>query len=181
MFGILSRYWWVLVARGLIAILFGILAFVLPEATGRALVIAFGVFAAADGVLAFFAGFTSIGEDSSWWVLALHGLLGIGIGLLTLFRPGITAIALIAYVAFWAIFVGTLQLVAAIRLRRAISGEFWLALGGVLAILFGALVLFRPMEGALVVVWMLGAFALAYGTMLLAAGVRVHQLRRLAP
>jgi uncharacterized membrane protein HdeD (DUF308 family) len=181
MFSILSRYWWVLVARGLLAILFGVLAFVLPGATAGALVLAFGIFAAADGVLAFFAGFSSIGETSSWWILVLHGLLGIGIGVLTLFHPGITAMALLAYVALWAMLVGALQVVAAIQLRRVISGEFWLALGGLLGILFGALILARPMEGALAVIWMVGVFALAYGTMLLAGGIRVRRMRRMAP
>jgi uncharacterized membrane protein HdeD (DUF308 family) len=180
MFSMLSRYWWVLVVRGLIAILFGVLAFVLPGATGGALVIAFGIFAAVDGVLAFFAGFSSIGEDSSWWVLVLHGLLGIGIGVLTMFHPGITAMALVAYVAFWAIFVGTLQLVASIRLRRVISGELWLAIGGLLGILFGVLILLRPMEGALAVIRMIGMFALAYGIMLIAGGIRVYRMRRIA-
>ena len=181
MFSILSRYWWVLVARGLLAILFGVLALVLPGATGGALVYAFGVFAAVDGVFAFFAGFSSIGETSSWWVLVLHGLLGIGIGVLTLFHPGITAMALVVYVALWAILVGVLQLVAAVQLRRVISGEFWLALGGLLGILFGILILLRPVVGALAVIWIVGVFALAYGTMLLAAGIRVRQMRRIAP
>ncbi len=177
---LLSRYWWVLVARGLIAVLFGILAVSLPVTTTGALVLVFGAFSAVDGVFAFFSGFSSIGKSSSWWVMVLHGLVGIGVGGLTLIRPDITAMALLIYIAIWAILIGGLQVFASIRLRREISGEFWLGLGGLLGILFGVSVLLRPAEGALAVVWMIGVFAIAYGITLLVSGIKVHRLARAA-
>ena len=180
MFRLLSRYWWVLVARGLIAILFGILAVSLPVSTAGALVLVFGAFAAVDGVFALFSGFSSIGSSSSWWVMVLHGLVGIAIAGLTLIRPDITAMALLVYIAVWAILIGGLQVFASIRLRREISGVFWLGLGGLLGILFGVVALLRPAQAALTVVWMIGVFAIAYGIVLLVSGIKVHRLARTA-
>jgi uncharacterized membrane protein HdeD (DUF308 family) len=137
MFALLSRYWWVLVVRGAMAIVLGIFAFVWPQETIAALVLIFGAIALVDGTLAVVASIAGRSLTPYWWVLLVQGLLGIAVGVLTLLNPVITAVALLIYIAVWVIGMGVLQVAAAVTLRREISGEWWLALGGLQA--FGAL------------------------------------------
>lgn len=176
MFRLLSRYWWVLVARGLIAILFGILAFTLPMETVAALVLVFGACALADGIFSIGMALAGRKISADWWVLLLQGVLGIGIGALTLFNPAITAMALLVNIAVWAVVLGVLQVSAAIKLRHEITGEWWLALGGLAGVAFGILILLRPAEGALAVLSIIAAFAIVWGVMLLIGGFGIHRL-----
>jgi uncharacterized membrane protein HdeD (DUF308 family) len=178
MFMFLSRYWWVLVVRGIIAILFGVFAFTLPLATLSALVLVFGAYALVDGIFAIAAAVAGRRLTPHWWVVLLTGLLGIGVGALTLFNPAITAVALLVYIAAWAVAVGVLQVVAAVRLRREITGEWWLALGGILAIAFGVMLMARPSAGALALLWLIGAYAIVWGIMLLIGGFDIRRLRK---
>jgi uncharacterized membrane protein HdeD (DUF308 family) len=176
----LSRYWWVLVVRGVLAILLGIFTFVWPLPTIAALVLAFGAMAMADGVFAVITAFAGRKLTGDWWVLLLQGLLGIGVGAVTLFNPAITGVALLLYIAAWAIGLGILQVVAAVKLRHEITGEWWLALGGVLGVAFGVLLMLKPAEGALAVLWMIGGFALAWGVALMVGGFDVRRLHKQA-
>jgi uncharacterized membrane protein HdeD (DUF308 family) len=98
--------------------------------------------------------------------LLLGGLAGIGVGLLAFFNPAATALALLFYIAIWAIATGLLQIVAAVRLRKEIEGEFWLGLAGLASIAFGVLLVARPGAGALAVLWLISAYAIAFGVML---------------
>lgn len=180
MLAFLSRYWWVLVVRGVMAILLGIFALVWPLQTITALVLAFGTVAVADGSFAVIAAFAGRKLTSDWWVVLLQGLLGIGVGALTLFNPAITSVALLIYIAAWAIGLGVLQVVAAVKLRHEITGEWWLALGGVLGVAFGVLLMLYPAEGALAVLWMIGGFALAWGVVLMLGGFDVRRLHKQA-
>jgi len=178
MFTLLSRYWWVLVARGVMAIALGVFAFVWPQQTITALVLVFGAIALVDGTFAFVASIAGHRLSPYWWVLLLQGLLGIAVGVLTLFNPAITAAALLIYIAVWAMGMGVLQVIAAVRLRRDISGEWWLALGGLASVAFGILLLRNPAEGALAVLWLIGGFALVCGVMLTIGGFDIRRLRR---
>ncbi|MGH9460991.1 MAG: HdeD family acid-resistance protein [Vicinamibacteria bacterium] len=164
---ILSRYWWMTLIRGAIAILFGIMLFVWPQISLVSLVLVFGAFALADGVANVVTAIGGRQEHESWWVLLLAGLAGIGIGVLTFFNPAVTALALLFYIAIWAIATGLLEIVAAIRLRKEIEGEFWLALSGLASVAFGMILVARPGAGALAVLWLIGAYAIAFGAMLL--------------
>ena len=176
----LSRYWWVLVVRGVLAILLGIFTFVWPLPTIAGLVLAFGAVAMADGVFTVVTAFAGRKLTTDWWVLLLQGLLGIGVGVLTLFNPAITGVALLIYIAAWAIGLGVLQVVAAVKLRHEITGEWWLALGGVLAVAFGVLAMIYPAEGARAVLCMIGGFALAWGVALMGGGFDVRRLHKQA-
>jgi uncharacterized membrane protein HdeD (DUF308 family) len=178
MLALLSRYWWVLVIRGAIAIALGIFAFVWPLQTITALVLVFGATALIDGIFAVVASIAGVGLTSYWWVLLVQGLLGVGVGLLTLFNPAITAVALLLYIAVWAIGIGVLQVIAAVRLRHEITGEWWLALGGVAGIAFGVLLMLNPAGGALAVLWLIGSFALVWGVMLVLGGFDVRRLHK---
>src|SRR5262249_35462222 len=127
---VLSRFWWMTLLRGAIAILFGITIIVQPQLSLATLILVFGCFALADGIGNVATAFGGRNEHEMWWILLLWGLAGIGIGVLTLFNPGATALAILFYIAIWAISTGLLQVVAAVRLRKEIEGEFWLGLAG---------------------------------------------------
>jgi uncharacterized membrane protein HdeD (DUF308 family) len=164
---ILSRYWWMTLIRGIIAILFGVMLFAWPQISLLSLVLVFGAFAFADGVVGVVTAVGGRREHESWWVLLLAGLAGIGVGVLTFLNPGVTALVLLFYIAIWAIATGLLEIVAAVRLRKEIEGEFWLGLAGLATIVFGILLVARPQVGALAVLWLIGGYAVAFGVMLL--------------
>src|SRR5262245_58153403 len=164
---VLSRYWWMTLIRGVIAILFGIMLFVWPQISLASLVLLFGVFALADGVANVATAVGGRGEHESWWVLLLAGLAGIAVGILTVFNPGATALGLLVYIAIWAVATGLLEIVAAIRLRKEIEGEFWLVLAGVASVVFGMFLVARPEAGALAVLWFIAAYAIVFGAILI--------------
>jgi uncharacterized membrane protein HdeD (DUF308 family) len=170
---VLARNWWLFLLRGLAGILFGIITIVAPGISLAALVILFGAYAFADGVLAVVAAVRRRGQ-SRWGMLLLEGLVGIGAAAVTLVWPGITAIALLYLIAAWAIVTGILELVAAVRLRKEIKGEWLLALGGVASIVFGTLIVLYPAAGALAVVLWIGAYALVFGVLLVVLSFRLR-------
>jgi uncharacterized membrane protein HdeD (DUF308 family) len=172
----LARFWWALVLRGAVAVLFGLIAFFSPGVTLVALVILFGAYALVDGIAGVILGIKEFGERERWWGTLLSGIVGIGAGIVTFLLPGLTALALLTLIAVWAIMRGILDIVAAIRLRHAIEGEWLLALAGVLSVAFGLLLIVRPLAGALAVVWWIGAYAIVIGAVLLLLGFRARSL-----
>jgi len=164
---ILSRNWWLLVLRGIAALVFGILTFLMPRISIASLVLLFGAYSMADGILCLWTALAGPREHESWWLLLLGGFVGIGIGILTFIAPGLTALALLIYIAAWAIATGVLQIVAAIRLRLEVPGEWALILAGLASIVFGVIIMARPAAGALAVVWLIGSYACVFGVLLL--------------
>ena len=146
---LMLSYWWVLLLRGVLAILFGIAAYAWPGMTLVTLLTLFGAFAFVDGIFNVFHAFSGRKEDERWWVLLLEGLLGIAIGVITFQAPEITATVLILYIGFWAMATGVLRIVLAVRLRKEIEGEWWMALAGLAGIVFGVFMVARPGAGAL--------------------------------
>jgi len=173
----LARVWWALALRGALAILFGALVFFWPVIGWVAVVASFGAFALIDGTFAIVAALSGQ-APGRWWALLLEGLLGISAGAITLFWPGLTALALLYFIAFWAIATGVFEVVAAIRLRKEIEGEWALALSGVLSVLFGMGLVAFPGAGALAVAWLIGAYSLAFGALMLALAFRLRGLAR---
>src|SRR3954454_23547594 len=158
---VLARNWWALALRGLFAVLFGIAAFAWPGITLGALVLLYGAFALVDGVFAIAAALAGQARRAPWWALLIEGVAGIAVGIMTFAWPGITAIALLYLIAAWALVTGVFEVVAAIRLRKEIQGEWMLALSGILSILFGLALVANPAAGALAVVWLIGAYSIA--------------------
>jgi uncharacterized membrane protein HdeD (DUF308 family) len=178
----LSRSWWMLLLRGLVAVAFGLLTFARPGITLASLVLLFGAFSLADGVLGVWTALTHRHDGENRWLLLLGGLVGIGVGILTLLAPGLTALALLFYIAIWAIATGVLEIVTAIRLRHEIQGEWMLVLAGLCSVVFGLLLMTRPGAGALTVVWLIGSYALVFGLLMLALSFRVRGFAKaLAP
>jgi uncharacterized membrane protein HdeD (DUF308 family) len=173
----LARYWWVVAVRGVAAVLFGLLAIIWPAITVTVLVLLFGAYALVDGVLALgsaiFGGRSAEGRRP--W-LALEGVAGVLTGVLTFLWPGITTLVLLWLIAAWVLVTGVLEVVAAVRLRREMQGEWLLALSGVLSVVFGILLIIWPTAGAVTVVWLIGIYAMVFGIALIALSLRLRKI-----
>ena len=176
----IARWWWTFIIRGVVAIAFGVLAFLAPTWGIAVLVALFGAWALIDGVTGLIGGIRSRGRDRSWWLSILEGIVGIVAGVFAFLFPAQAAVALIFIIAAWAIITGVFEIVAAIRLREQIQGEFWLGLAGVASILYGVVVYLFPAAGALSIVWLIGSFAIAFGAFLLILGWRLRRINELA-
>lgn len=173
MLEVISRNWWLFVLRGVIAILFGLAALIWPAITLGVLIIIYGIYALADGILALYG--LIIGRRATvWWAQLLQGLLGIAAGLIALAWPGLTALALLWVIAFWAILTGVTQITSAIRLRNEIANEWYLILGGFLSVALGIAFFILPGAGILSLVWLLGVYAILFGVLGIAFGFRLR-------
>jgi uncharacterized membrane protein HdeD (DUF308 family) len=170
-----GKSWWLVLLRGIFAILFGILAFVWPGLTLIALVTLYGLYAIADGAVALYAALAGGAPVSRWWLL-FAGLLSLAIGIVTLVWPGITAIALLVCIAVWAVVRGVFEIVGALQLRKVIDNEWWLVGSGVLSVLFGVVMLMAPGAGAIALVWVIGAYSIAFGCLLVGLALRLRSV-----
>jgi uncharacterized membrane protein HdeD (DUF308 family) len=172
----LKRHWWVPVLRGVVAIIFGIMAFAYPGLTVAVLVLLFGAWVLVDGIFRIIGAIGHRSSDPDWgWQLVI-GILGIIIGLLTFHAPAITALALVIYIAAWALMIGATEIVAAIKLRHEIKGEWFLILMGVVSIIFAIMLLWNPLPGALALVWLIGSYAIVFGVLGMIFGFRLRSL-----
>jgi uncharacterized membrane protein HdeD (DUF308 family) len=172
--GFLASHWWMVLLRGLAAIAFGIVALIWPAMTLLTLVLVYGIFAIADGVLSIIGAIADREKSSSTWLLALVGVLGIIAGTLALVWPAFIAVGLVLYVGLWAIFRGVVDVVAAVRLRKDIPNEWMLALSGVLSIVFGFLIFMAPAVGLLAVIWVIAFCAILEGLLLCSLAFRLR-------
>jgi uncharacterized membrane protein HdeD (DUF308 family) len=170
---LLARNWWLLLLRGIVAILFGLLAFTWPGLTLLSLILLYGAYAGADGILALVAAVRGGTVGSRWW-LVLVGLLSLGAAVATFLYPGLTALVLLTFIGFWAIARGVFEIIGAIQLRKEIENEWLLVLSGLMSVVFGALVLARPGAGALALVWIIAAYAIALGVLLIGFAFRLR-------
>jgi len=172
----LKRGWWLLVLRGVCAVLFGVLTLARPGIALVTLVLFFGAYALVNGIFTIGMAMRSPSGNPGKGTLIFLGLLGIAAGIVTFAYPGITALTLLWVIAFWAILTGFFEILAAVRLRKELKNEWVLILSGALSVLFGLLVLARPGAGALSIVWLIGAYAILFGLMLLALAMRIKGL-----
>ncbi len=169
-----NRVWGGLALRGVVAILFGILALARPQGAGAALVYLFGAYAFVDGVFALAASMKIAQLQGRWWPMLLVGLVGIAIGVLSFAHPFGTAVGLLYYISAWAIVTGILEVAAEFRLRKVVQGEWMLAVAGALSILFGIVIAARPAAGMLSVIWVIGAYAIIFGALMLGLAFRLR-------
>jgi uncharacterized membrane protein HdeD (DUF308 family) len=141
--------------------------------TGLVLILLFGGYALADGIIALITGFSRAKDSPRWWVFLIEGLIGIGAAVVAFVNPGLAGLALLSLIAAWAILTGILEVVAAIRMRREISNEWLLALGGILSILAGVVIIMQPAAGGLAIVWIIGSYAILFGILLIILGFRL--------
>ena len=178
---VVARNWWALALRGVLGMVFGVFTFVAPAAALAVLVLLFGAYALVDGAFNIVAALRDARGDRGWWALLLSGVAGVVAGLIAFAAPAFTALVLLYVIAAWAVVTGALEIAAAIRLRRHISGEWLLALNGALSIVFGGLVMVAPVIGALAVVLLVGAYAFVSGLLLVALGFRLRGVARQSP
>ena len=175
---LLVHSWWSLVIRGLLAILVGILTFAWPGITLAALVLLFGAYALIDGVVSIVGAWRAAEARERWGSLLIEGIAGIIAAIVTIVWPAITALALVYIIAAWAIVTGALEITAAVRLRKYISGEWLLALMGVCSVLFGALLVIFPLVGAITIALWFGVYCFVFGCLLVALGMRLRSFVR---
>jgi uncharacterized membrane protein HdeD (DUF308 family) len=169
----LSKSWWAVLVRGLLAIGFSLLAFGRPGLTIGLLIIFFGAYALNDGILALVEAGRAADRQERWWPIALEGVFGILVAIVTFLAPLATAKALFIVIACWAVITGVFELIAAVRLRKAIPGESLLVLSGLLRIAFGAFLFARPDAGLHTLVLLMGIYAAAYGVVLIGLSLRL--------
>ena len=171
---LLTRNWWLFLLRGLAALAFGTLSLIWPGISLYVLTILFGAYVLVDGAFALAAAITGKGDAGVRWWLVLIGLAGIGVGVVTFFWPGLTALTLLYFIAAWVIAIGVLQVVGAIELRKVIGDEWWLILDGVLGVVFGIFIFAVPGAGALALIWLIAAFAIAFGILMTGFAVKLR-------
>ena len=172
----LGRYWWAVALRGAAAVIFGLIALIWPKITLLALVVVFGVYVLVDGISALASAFGGRARVGSRGWLIVEGIAGILAGIFTLLWPHITTLVLLWFIAFWAIFTGILEIIAAVQMRREIIGEWLLVLAGVVSVLFGILLFALPGTGAVALVYLIGVYAIVFGIVYLLLGFRLRRL-----
>jgi uncharacterized membrane protein HdeD (DUF308 family) len=178
MLAMLSRNWWAFALQGVVAVIWGVLAILWPGLTLRVLVTLFGAYALVDGVISVIAGIAAHERNQRWWGVVMRGVAGIIIGLVTFFWPGLTALALLYFIAAWEIATGILLILGAVQMRRTIENEWVMILSGAASIVFGVILFVFPGAGALSLVWLIGAYSIAFGVMLLALAFRLRRVPR---
>ena len=172
---VLARHWWALALRGIVAVIFGLIAFFMPGATLYALTILFGAYALIDGVFSLIAAIRSAGRGEHWWALLFEGIAGVCAAAATALWPLLTLLVLVYIIAAWAIVTGVLEISAAVRLRRFIRGEWLLVLGGIASIVFGVLLFLAPGPGAVVLAWWIGAYVFIFGLLMIGLAFRLRR------
>lgn len=182
MLQLLFKNWWVLLLKGILLIVFGIVSFLNPGATITALVYWFAIFVMMDGILSVIGAIMNWKTEEDKWLLLAEGILGLVFGFLVFRSPETFATFVGFLIGFWAMFIGIARIAMAIQLRKEIQGEGWLILSGVLSILFGIIVFTQPGVGVTTVLWMAGIFAILIGVLLAvlsfrlkAAGARIRE------
>jgi len=170
---VLARNWWAIAIRGVLGILFGLVALFLPGVTMLSLVLVFAAYAFVDGVFAIISAVNAAGQHERWGLLALEGIVDIVVAGIAIFWPAITVVAFVLLLAAWAVVTGGLMLWAAFRLDVD-SGRWWFVLGGVGTFAYSVLLIVAPIIGALVLTWWLGAYALIFGVALLVLAFRLR-------
>jgi uncharacterized membrane protein HdeD (DUF308 family) len=170
---LLGKNWWAVLVRGILAIIFGILAIAWPGHALAAVILVFGAYALVDGIFAIVGAIRSAARHAHWFALLLEGILGVIVGIIAFVHPGVTALAFVYFIAVWAIITGLLELFAAFRLRQELAGEIWLILGGLASVIFGILLVVFPSAGAYVLVTIIGIYAIIFGVMLVILSFRL--------
>lgn len=170
----ISHNWWAVLLRGLLGMAFGVAAFFAPKLALATAIAIFGAFALVDGVFLLVAGVRTRTETSKWWLLAIQGLLGIIMGVVAFFYPLATAVALLVYVAIWAVITGVLEIAAAWEIRKEIEHEWMLFLAGGLSIVLGVFLIAQPELGLMVSLWWMGLYAFVSGAFLVGLAFRLR-------
>lgn len=169
-----KQAWWALLIRGILAVLFGIIATTWPGLTLAMLIIFFGAFALIHGLMTVFGSIMGRRQAEDWWIVLLEGIIGVVIGIMTFAWPALTGLVLAYFIAAWALITGLLKVYGALKLRKEIEGEWLLIVAGVISVIFGILVFVRPLAGALAITWVIGIYAILLGLIAIILSFRVR-------
>jgi uncharacterized membrane protein HdeD (DUF308 family) len=158
---------WLFGLRGVLAVLFGLLAFIWPGATAVALVFLFAAYAMIDGILSIAAAVRNRETNDRWWLGLLEGLVDIAAGVIAFLFPGMAAIAAVFVIAVWAIITGILEIAAAVRLRQEINNEWALGLTGLISVVLGVILVINPGTGLVGLVWAIASYAVVFGLLMI--------------
>ena len=175
MLNALTTNWWAWLIRGILAIIFGVIAFTQPTTTALALVYVFGIYAIAEGILNIWAALSGKADSRFWYII--WGLISIIAGIIAFANPILTGLTLVIVIGAWAIVTGIFEIIAGIKLRDEIEGEFWLILAGILSVIFGILIWRNVAVGALTIVWLIGIYAILFGITLIALAFKVKGIQ----
>jgi uncharacterized membrane protein HdeD (DUF308 family) len=178
MLDLLARNWGLVALRGVASLVFGLLTLFYPALSLTVLVLFFGAYALVNGAFVIAAAVANRRGQPRWMALLVSGVLGILVGALTIWMPGVTALVLLYLIAAWAILTGVAEIAAGIRLRKVMTGEWLLILGGVLSVAFGLALVVFPGAGALAIALWIGAYATVLGILLIALGFRLRSWNR---
>ncbi len=167
----LARNWWLIALRGVLGVIFGVIALVMPVATILALVLLFSAYMVVDGAIAIYAAIRAARKQEGWGFLLFQGIASLAAAAIAFVWPGLTVVAFVLLIAAWSIVSGCLMLAAAMRTEQA---RWWLVLGGAAALLYGILMIVAPLSGAVVLTWWLGAFALVFGAALIILSLKLR-------
>lgn len=173
----LHRSWWLLLLRGVLAIAFGVLTFAMPAISLLSLILVYAIYAVADGIVSVIAAIRGGGIAPRWW-LALGGVVSILAGIAAFVWPGLTALVLVYLIGFWSIMRGIIEIVGAIRLRKEIANEWTLIAAGALSVIFGLILVLAPGSGAMGLLWLIAAWAILFGGLLIFLAFRVRKLAK---
>ncbi|MBH8551419.1 HdeD family acid-resistance protein [Nostocaceae cyanobacterium CENA357] len=170
----LARNWWTVTLRGVLAIIFGLVTLLWPKITLTALVFIFAAFVLVSGILLAIAAFRVHLTNTHGWLMLVEGAIGIGVGVLAFIWPGIATLMLLYLIAAWAIVTGIFEIIVAIQVRKEIENEWLLVLAGTASLLFGILLLIWPLAGALAILWIIAAYTIIFGILLLVVSLRLR-------
>lgn len=170
----LAKYWWTFVLRGILAILFGITAWVWPGLTLTTLLWLTGIWLVIDGIFAIIAAIVNRKVVDRLWPLILIGLAGVGFGIFIVAFPGFTLVWLIVTIGLYAIVSGIFGIFHAIKLRDEIDNEWSMGLFGLISIIFGIIMIAFPGAGAIALIWVIALYAIAIGVTAIIFGLRIR-------
>ena len=174
--GLSKRTWGELFFGGIIALLFGIIASVWPDRTLMIIMVFFGVFVLAEGIVTVAISIMRRTDYERWWLALVGGVIGILIGVLTIVHPFGTTLFMLYMIAVWALITGVISIVTAIRLRRVMNNEWYLVISGIVAVLFSIFIFARPAAAAVTIMWIISAFAILFGILLLVLALRIRKV-----
>ncbi len=170
-----QRSWWSLMIRGVLAVIFGMLALFAPAKTLDFLIVLFGIFVLVVGLVATLGAIMHRKESENWWLILIPGVAGIVIGIISMAMPAFTQTVIIYLIAIWALVSGIGQLYSAMKLRRDVEGEWMPILIGIISIVLAVLLFTRPLDAAATVMWLVGLFVLVIGILWILMGFRVRR------
>lgn len=176
---LLKQVWSVVLVRGVIAILFGIVAVIWPGITVWALVIVFGIYTLVDGIMLATHAIRDRAQLKSWGVLLASGAVSIAVGLIAMFWPKITTVALLYVIAFYAIVFGVLGMLSAASHRKSVnSGWGWPFAASTVSVIFGLILVIFPNTSILSLAVLAGIWAIIFGVLMLFIAFRARALGR---